>query len=249
MNFSSCLKSLTAFAAFGLLAIGTVAQAQDPHNPPTSANFTPVTSTLLGVQVDGTPGFVNHGLATTASYDLYVRSGATISFDQIAGDPTTAVTGVIDKIDGFYLIYNPRVGSLGVAGQGTGITPPASPGVTPAAAWLKSGQADGNIIGYYTPIVGNSAPGGLTPTPGVSSTGAFGWSAPLVAQNPGFPEFGFYIEAHSADPNVGNLNGFYAIPHFNTAGIPEPAYAQLAGLLMMGGVGTLFVRLRRKSAK
>jgi len=117
MNFSSCLKTLTTMAAFGVLAIGTAVQAQDPHSPPSSPNFTPAASTLFGVTQDGKKGFLQTGLQTAANYDLYIRSGATITFDQIPGDATTQVTALIDKVDGFYLIYNPRLGAGVVAGR------------------------------------------------------------------------------------------------------------------------------------
>jgi len=254
MNFSSCLKTLSTIAAFGVLAIGTAVQAQDPHSPPSSPNFTSAASTLFGVQQDGKPGFLQTGLQTAASYDLYIRSGATITFDQIPGDATTQVTALIDKVDGFYLIYNPRLGAGVVSGQAAGVVAPATPGVTSeVGAWSKTNKNDGNVIGYSANAFSDTtltSPNGLTPTPGVSSAGAYSFTAPTIAQNAGFPEFGFYFEAHSLDPQVGDVHGYYVINgQFNTNGIPEPAYAQLAGLLMMGGVGTLFIRLRRKSAK
>jgi len=256
MNFSSCLKTLTTVAAFGVLAIGTAVQAQDPHSPPSSPNFTPAASTLFGVEQDGNPkaGFLQTGLQTAASYDLFIRSGATITFDQIPGDATSLVTAQIDKVDGFYLIYNPRLGAGVVAGQAAGVAAPATPGVTSEVGmWSKTNKNDGNVIGYSANAFNDNtltSPNGLTPTASVSSAGAFSFTAPTNVQKAGFPEFGFYFEAHSLDPQVGDVHGYYVINgQFNTSGIPEPAYAQLAGLLMMGGVGTLFVRLRRKSAK
>jgi hypothetical protein len=241
-----------------LLASGAFAQTQDAPALPYSQSL------FFGLTVSNGTGTVARPdtylsgteLHTTAeTYTLNVATGAHVIYDgtvrgQGATEPLPLISGDIQSVNGFYMIFEPAH---------SGATDFSDPG----QAALQSTSAPNFHVSYNDDTVYGFQANGTSPTNNLllPTTNTFHWGDIDVdaagVQHTGYPNFGFNLVLTNVHDVLGPHTykdetialQFFTGTSVPLSTVPEPAFLQLGGFLLLGGIGGAGSLLRRRRSR